>query len=153
MKETHLGTIYAAGISQTKYISAEKTCLDRLAVPGLCTMVWHSYSVPQHEELSTNFLSSEEDHFLNPTKTLQNAHNLTWTTYSNPVTHFLTSHCIFWPVITIINQPLFKRNMSSLGVKIKVVLVVNFATSTFKVINRYDSNAFSNKRDGLDRVT
>jgi hypothetical protein len=39
MKETHLGTIYAEGISQTKYISAEKTCLDRLAVPGLCAMV------------------------------------------------------------------------------------------------------------------
>jgi hypothetical protein len=39
MQGNHLGTIYAAGISQTDFISAEKTLLDGLKDPDLCIVV------------------------------------------------------------------------------------------------------------------
>ena len=57
-QENRLGSIYAAVISQTVFISAEKTRLYRLKVPGLCTVVWHSLSFSTNEDL----------HFMIPTK-------------------------------------------------------------------------------------
>ena len=124
--QCNVGTLCSRRFSKTNFISTEKTSLDRLAVPGLWSVVWHPCSAPHHEELSLCFPSCEEDHFLIPNTTFLNAHNITiQTTHSNPIRHFLTFRCISRPVITIRNQHL---------------------TSTFKVISRCESMAFSNKR-------
>lgn len=56
--------------SETDFMLADETCLDRLAVPKLCTVVSHPHSAEHCEEHSFNSSSCEEDlHVLVPTKT------------------------------------------------------------------------------------
>jgi hypothetical protein len=119
--------------SVTNYISGEKTRLDRLAVPGLCTVVSHPYSAPHHEELSLSFLISEEDlHLLIATK-----HTKTSPEQPVPIQPDTSLHSVVSPdqSLPAYTNTYSKQDTSfSLAVKINVLLVENLAMSTFKVI-------------------
>jgi hypothetical protein len=109
-KKNCLGTICAACISQRHFILAEKTCLDRLAVPGLSTVVWHPIQLHKMKNAYRVSHPLRRPSFLIPTNILQNANKLTnIKTYSNPVRHFLTFRYISWQVITRKNQRVFRR--------------------------------------------
>jgi hypothetical protein len=82
-------------------------------------------------------------------------HNLTRTTYSSLARHFLTFRCISWPVITSINQHLFKtRHLLLLGCKNQSASGGELGNINLQSYSPMREARHSLRKEiGLDRVT